>query len=174
MQRRYIRSLAGSVAVAVCMLGSAEAQEIPRSGEATVFWAHVNPGPFAPIPLGDGRTAAVATYITAAFNQTGAGLMHAMRARCVALLTSNPTAATLEVVGHCDYQDLAGDHIYLSFGSQGPQPLASIRTVGDILGGTGKYAGIDGTIAIRPYNQSTSIEGYVQFLGEMTVTYQLP
>lgn len=176
MKYRLVKAFLAGVTGAVVLLSvsGAAAQELARSGEATIFWAHVNPAPFDPVPIGDGRIAVVATFITGTFNQTGAGFMHNMRARCVALQTIDPAAAMLEVEGYCDYQDRDGDHIYVSFWSDGPQPMAGIQTAGQFVGGSGKYTGLQGTVDISPYNPSTTQEGYGQFLGHMTVNYQLP
>lgn len=174
VRRKQALLVAVTGAFAAFTINGAAAQDLARSGEATVFWAHVNPAPFDPVPVGDGRIAVVATFITGTFNQAGSGFMHNMRARCVALQTIDPAAAMLEVDGYCDYQDTDGDHVYVSFWSDGPQPMAGIQTQGQFVGGTGKYAGLQGSVAIRPYNPSTSQDGYGQFLGHMTVTYQLP
>lgn len=168
------RRAAFAVATTAAFAGAAFAQESPRSGDVTVFWAHVNATPFAPVTIGDGRIAVVGTFNTATFNQAGSGFMHNMRARCVALQTIDPTAARLEVTGYCEYKDADNDYVYATFGSTEPTPIAGIRTSGELVSGTGKYAGITGTLTISPYNQTTTPEGYVQFLGQMDVSYRLP
>lgn len=168
------RLIGGAAAILIAISGSAlQAQELPRSGDVTFYFTHVNPTPFAPIPLADGRIALPLTFISAAVNEAGSGFMHNVRGRCAALQIVNPSDGTFTVEGYCDWQDPDGDHIYESFWSDGPTPLAGGTTHGRWDGGTGKYEGITGDVTISVFGATTATGGYGQVVGSKTGNYQL-
>ncbi|MCC6735895.1 MAG: hypothetical protein IT534_07170 [Bauldia sp.] len=168
-----------SAAFLTALAGAAIAQELPRSGEFTSFFTHVNPNPFGAVPVGDGNVAFALTFISASVNAAGEGFMHDLRGRCIALQTINSAAGTFEVEGYCDWQDQAGDHIFESFWSDGPTPLVEgplggKETFGRFVGGTGRYEGITGDVTITVFGASTTHDGYEQVIGGKVGTYTLP
>lgn len=174
MITHLVRLAALGVAGAFIMSGPTFAQELPRSGSFTAYFVHVNPAPFPPVPLGDGRIMIPLTFVTSLANAAGSGLLHNVRGSCVGIQTVNPTAGNFEVQGTCAFQDPAGDWIYESFHSDGVTPLAGGTTIGTFLGGTGKYAGITGTVTLTPYGLTTGALGLTQVVGQQVGTYQLP
>ncbi len=157
----------------------ATAQELPRSGEFTVFFAHLNPHPFGAVPVGDGNVAFALTYVTGSVNAAGTGFMHNFRGRCVGLLTSNQAAGTSGLMGYCDWQDPYGDHIFESFTTNGPVnrvegPLGGVQSHGTFVGGTGRYEGITGEVAITVFGATATPDGYDQVIGQKVGYYQLP
>jgi len=178
MSRSRIAPLASAAFLACCVTG-ASAQEMPRSGDFTVYFAHVNPAPFGAVPVGDGNIAFALTYITGSVNAAGAGFMHDLRGRCIGLLTRNPANGTSTLEGHCDWQDSDGDHVFESFSTNGPfqhaeGPMSGLQSIGRFVGGTGKYAGITGEMTITISAATTTPDGYTQVLGSKVGHYQLP
>jgi hypothetical protein len=168
-----------SAALTICCVAGASAQELPRSGDFTVSFAHVNPDPFGAVPVGDGNVAFALTYITASVNAAGAGFMHDLRGRCVGILITNQAAGTSRIDGHCDWQDAEGDHIFEAFSTNGQVnrvegPMGGVQSVGRFLGGTGKYHGLTGEMTITLFGATTTPDGYTQVLGRKDGHYQLP
>lgn len=117
--------LAGALLAAT--VASSTAQELPKTGDFTIYWTHVNPTPFAPVPVGDGSVALALTFISGSVNTDGPGsFMHDARGRCLALQIIDQAAGTFTVQGYCDWQDRAGDHVFETFWSDGVTPSAAI------------------------------------------------
>jgi hypothetical protein len=75
----------------------------------------------------------------ALFNVNGSGPLHEGRALCAAVSMVTPNGATNK--GNCYFGDQDGDRIYTSFTGD----LGKGAGINNIIGGSGKYAGITGS-----------------------------
>ena len=75
----------------------------------------------------------------AIFNLNGSGPLHEGRALCAAVSLVTPNGASNK--GNCYFGDQDGDRIFTSFTGD----LGTGSGINNIIGGTGKYAGITGS-----------------------------
>jgi hypothetical protein len=174
MNLRNFATLGLAGALLAATAASSAAQELPKTGDFTIYWTHVNPTPFAPVPVGDGSVALALTFISGSVNTDGPGsFLHDARGRCLALQIIDQAAGTFTVQGYCDWQDRAGDHVFETFWSDGVTPFGG-NTYGRFVGGTGKYEGISGEVTITAYGGTTTSDGYGQAIGVKVGSYQIP
>ncbi len=72
---------------------------------------------------------------------------------------------------YCDYVDADGDHVFEKW-DYPVQPLGAVNEgTGEWIGGTGKYAGISGTMKIRSRRLNSLTDGAIQVVGEKLGSY---
>lgn len=131
--------LAAGVCIAM-FSGAASAQPLPRSGAIAYHtgWRFV--GEFVNVAekrgIGHGRVAGVT------FNDKGSGPLHLGPANCVDTFTVVDGQGRNK--GYCAFGDADGDRIFTEF-SGTFTPEAGGTGVNDIIGGTGKYSGVQGS-----------------------------
>ena len=163
---------AAAVIVAVSVFTTAAgAQDMPRQGEFRITYTSTNPAAAKPVTIGDNRTAAAGITMMTAVNETGGKLLHNMAGRCTGAPVIDNSAKTLENHGYCDYVDADGDHVYEKYDYPLQPQGVSLEATGEWLGGTGKFAGLSGTIQIHSRRLNSLVEGATQVVGEKVGRY---
>ena len=125
-----------------------------------------------PIPIGPGRELTVSSARVLTANDAGTGLFHHLIGRCLMSAIVDKEAATLEQHGFCAYADADGDRVWETVDTD-KQPFGPVFTGnGELIWGTGKYAGIDGSFEIH-HSPKSAIEGVMHGFGKVTGSYRL-
>ena len=135
------------------------AQELPKQGTYSTTW--VFSGPYTVIELGD-QWAGMAHFALVVWNDAGEGVLHDMAGDCVGMGLGTAWS------GYCSYEDADGDKIFdhwIDVDEQGTRTL---------LGGTGKYEGIQGTNEYEFVYTPDAPEGTFNGIGHETGSYTLP
>jgi hypothetical protein len=128
----------------VTFCAAASGQQLPKSGSISVhsgYWA-----------VGEAVTVAEKTVqghgnnrgIT--FNDQGSGPLHLGPTDC--FYTFSTIADHTKVKGYCTFGDADGDRIFTDF-KGASQPSGYVEGTHEVDGGTGKYAGIQGTMMFK-------------------------
>jgi hypothetical protein len=177
MKRRDIQPVS-CVALSAATLGlllissaTAGAQDMPRQGEFRITFTSTNPAAPKPVMIGANRMASATINMMTAVNESGGKLLHNMAGRCTSAPLIDNTAKTVENHGYCDYVDADGDHVFEKWDFP-VQPLgAANEGTGEWIGGTGKFAGLSGTMKIRSRRLNTLSDGAAQVVGEKLGSY---
>lgn len=157
------------------LLGSrtAAAEDLPRQGDFHIAYTSTAPVAAKPVPIGNNKMASAAINMMTAVNLSGGKLLHNMAGRCTTAPVIDTAAKTVENQGYCDYVDADGDHVY----EQWRYPLQalgpSLEGTAEWIGGTGKFAGLTGTMTITSQRLASATDGAVQFVGEKHGRYSL-
>ena len=142
MRKPLVTTVAGLSCIAFYAL--AAAQQLPKSGSISVhsgYWAISEAVTVAEKHVqGHGSNRGIT------FNDKGSGPLHLGPTDC--FFTFNGTGETSKVKGYCTFGDPDGDRIFTEF-SGALQPDGYFQGMHDVDGGTGKYKGIQGTMAWR-------------------------
>ncbi|WP_342109193.1 hypothetical protein [Methylobacterium sp. SI9] len=160
-------------ALGLLLLGSATAgaDDMPRQGDFRITYTSTVVGAPKPVTIGENRVASASINLMTAVNESGGKLLHNMAGRCTSAPVIDNGAKTLENHGYCDYVDADGDHVFEKW-DYPRQPLAAVNEgTGQWIGGTGKFAGLSGTMTIRSRRLNTLTEGAVQVVGEKLGSY---
>jgi hypothetical protein len=168
-------SAAGVAAAALCLLAAgsipAWSEDMPRQGEFRITYTSTVVAAPKPVPIGENRVASATINMMTAVNESGGKLLHNMAGRCTSAPLIDNGAKTLENHGYCDYVDADGDHVFEKW-DYPLQPLAAVNEgTGEWIGGTGKFAGLSGTMKIRSRRLNTLTDGAAQFVGEKLGSY---
>jgi hypothetical protein len=132
-----------------CFVATGHAQDMPKEGKFSATFTTVNPNPPKPVSLGN-REIGVGSVIITIVNDTETGFLNAMGGHCNALMDHNHTAKTFQGEGYCNVANRNGDQIFLGFKTASPVAIGTtVPFKGQILGGTGKFAGATGEFDIR-------------------------
>ena len=172
--RRSLKMMQISVGLLslACWAADGHAQDIPREGKFSATFTTVNPSPPKPISLGS-REIGVGSIIITIVNDTEAGFLHAMGGHCNVLVDHSHAAKTAQSEGYCNVANRDGDQIFLGFKTASPIPLGTtVPLKGQILGGTGRFAGVTGEFDIRRSPVLASQELIIA-AGKMVGTYSI-
>ena len=157
------------------LLGSATARadDLPRQGEFRITYTAINPAVPKPVSIGNSKSASAMILTMTAVNEAGGGLLHNMAGRCSASPLVDNGAKTFENHGYCDYVDADGDHVYEKWDYPVQSMAAMSEGTGEWIGGTGKFAGLSGTMIIRSRRLNSLTDGATQSIGEKRGSYTL-
>ncbi len=141
--------------------GSALAGDLPKQGTHSYSWTFS--GPYEVIQVGEDEWAWVAHYTMASWNDAGEGLFHNMSGDCIGVGLGE------EESGYCTYVDADGDMIFEAW--QGTGAGTGTDT---LLGGTGKYVGLQGTAEYEYVYFPDNPEGTFLGKGHSEGSYTLP
>ncbi|MGU3464668.1 hypothetical protein ACLBXO_07405 [Methylobacterium sp. C33D] len=164
-----------AAAAGLLLLGAStgRAEDMPRQGDFRITYTSIGVAAPKPVVIGNNRTASAMIYMMTAVNESGGRLLHNMAGRCTSAPLIDSVAKTLENHGYCDYVDADGDHVFEKW-DYPVQPLAAVNEgTGEWIGGTGKFAGLSGTMKIRSRRLNSPTEGAVQVVGEKLGSYSL-
>lgn len=167
------RAGCSAVALGLLLLGSATAgaEDMPRQGDFRITYTSTAVAAPKPVTIGENRMASATINMMTAVNESGGKLLHNMAGRCTSAPVIDNGAKTLENHGYCDYVDADGDHVFEKW-DYPLQPLAAVNEgTGQWIGGTGKFAGLSGTMKIRSRRLNSLTEGAVQVVGEKLGSY---
>ena len=162
-----------ATALGLLLLGTitARAEDMPRQGDFRITYTSTSISAQKPVVIGENRTASASINMMTAVNESGGRLLHNMAGRCTSAPLIDNTAKTLENHGYCDYVDADGDHVFEKW-DYPVQPLGAVNEgTGEWIGGTGKFAGLSGTMKIRSRRLNSLTEGAVQVVGEKLGSY---
>ena len=146
--------------------GSALAGELPKQGTHSITWTFS--GPYTAIEIGEDQWAWSSTFTIVVWNDAGEGLYHGMSANCVGMGSEEPGAPFTDS-GYCSYVDADGDKMfeYWTETEEG-------KGTDTLLGGTGKYAGIQGGGTYEYSYTPDAPEGTFNGYGHSEGSYTLP
>jgi hypothetical protein len=107
-------------------------------------------------------------------SDTGGGLFNGVTVRCAG--GNFWEKGSWEGDGHCAYTMKDGEKVFASikFGGKVGMPMPPAQGTSKIIGGTGKYLGIEGRTEYTTYFLRPSAEGIGQSLNKVKITYKLP
>jgi hypothetical protein len=155
-----------SVAV-VLAAGNVQAQSIPPEGPVSVtFTATPIPAP-KPMPIGGGKEFVVLNQAMAASNDSGNPVLHNMGGRCQLSRLTDPSAKTVEIHGFCTYVDKDGDQTF-----EQCDFLPGAPNNCKIIGGTGKFEGLQAALVITADPLKSNFDGISQVIGHKKGAYK--
>ena len=154
-----------SLALFAAFGASALAGELPKQGTYSVTWTFS--GPYTAIEIGEDQWAWSSTYTLIIWNDAGEGFFHDMSANCVGLGSEAEDAPFTET-GYCSYVDADGDQLFEYYYETEEGKGTSTR-----LGGTGKYAGAQGTDTYEYVLTPDAPEGVFNGYGHSEGSYTL-
>ena len=89
-----------------------------------------------------------------------------MAGRCSASPPVDSGAKTLKNHGSCDDVDADGNHVYVKWDSPVQAMAAVSEGTGEWIGGTGTFAGLSGSMTIRPRRLNAPTDGAAQVVGD--------
>ena len=119
---------------------AASADEIPKSGKATFTSGWKLTGTL--VKLTDTRSYWSGLDWGLWFNARGTGLLH--RASAICPDVSDIENGVITAKGFCTLTDSDGDKIFGDWSGKQPSPTAEFAGLGQLIGGTGKFTGIQG------------------------------
>jgi len=121
------------------IFSAANAQQLPKSGNIAVHTGWKSTG--EALEVADKRMQGHGSVIGITFNDKGSGPLHGGPATCFYVFFANDTGTKNK--GYCAFGDTDGDRIFTDW--HGAQSSEGGQGVNEIVGGTGKYAGIQGS-----------------------------
>lgn len=126
------------------------------------------------LPLGPDRGYTTVESFGVTLSETGEGLFHNATIRCI--LANFWEKEAWEGEGYCTWTLKDGEKVFINFkvgGKRGtPQPPA--QATAKMIGGTGKYSGIQGRIEFTSYSLRPAAEGIAQSYSKGKIIYKLP
>ena len=163
---------AGAVSLAFSVSG-ANAQQLPAEGKFSITYTSLNAAPVKPIAIGKDQEMTVSSAMMTAANDSGGGLLHNLTGRCLMSVLTDRASKTIDQHGYCTYTDADGDQVFekVDINKQALGPV--IVGKGEWIGGTGKYAGLQGVFEIRHNPLKSPTEGVVQGAGKKIGSYRV-
>ena len=155
-----------SLALFVAFGASALAGELPKSGTYSTTWTFT--GPYTAVEIGEDQWAWSATFTLIVWNNAGEGFFHDMSANCINM-GSEAEDAPFTDSGYCSYEDADGNKIFTYW-----YETEADKGTATILGGTGKYAGIQGGDTYEYVYTPDAPEGTFNGYGSAEGSYTLP
>lgn len=120
------------------LFSAAGAQQLPKSGTIAVHTGWKSSG--EALEVAEKRMQGHGSVIGITFNDKGSGPLHGGPATCFYVFFANDSGTKNK--GYCAFGDSDGDRIFTDW--HGTQSAEGGQGVNEIVGGTGKYAGIQG------------------------------
>jgi hypothetical protein len=142
MKRQNLIAL-GNILIGVVfgvVAAAASADELPKSGKASFNSGWKLTGTL--VKLTDTRSYWSGLDWGVWFNVRGTGFMH--RASVICPDVSDIEDGVINAKGFCTLTDSDGDKIFGDWSGKQPSPTAEFAGLGQLIGGTGKFTGIQG------------------------------
>jgi hypothetical protein len=173
-----MRKTIGALALGLVSLLAAAAEEqpaLPKEGGGTSVT--IGSVTLKVLPLGKDRTQASWEFLGANVADAGKGLGHNASVRCIG--TGHSLGGVYETYANsCVFTQPDGDQFFTTekvTGSTGTALKGGVtQGISTILGGTGKLAGLTGTIDWTRYGVRPALEGTAQSVTRGKLTYKLP
>ena len=144
---------------------SALAGELPKQGTYSLTWTFS--GPYTAVEIGEDQWAWSSTFTVIIWNDAGEGFMHDLSGNCVGLGSEAPDAPFTET-GYCSYEDADGDQLFEYF-----YETEEGKGTATYVGGTGKYAGVQGSDTYEYTTTPDAPEGTFNGYGHSEGSYTL-
>jgi hypothetical protein len=162
-----------TAATLLTLVSHAQAQSIPPQGELHVTFTATSVPPVAPMQIGDGKQYLQVNLIMSASNDQGNPILNNMGGRCQLTRLIEGGKPT-EQHGYCTYTDADNDQIFEKCDVVPGQALpAGATNMCELTGGTGKFQGLQASVAITSIPVKTTYEGAFQIVGHKNGTYKL-
>jgi hypothetical protein len=135
---KALAGLSGVLMIALC--AGAGAQQLPKSGSFNIHTGWKDTG--VALEVADKRMQGQGMVTGVTFNDKGSGPLHTGPANCSYTFMAVEGAGKSK--GFCTFSDVDGDRIFTDFTGMNT-PDGQANGVNEIIGGTGKYAGIQGS-----------------------------
>ena len=170
----YVHVTSAFAAAALLTLAAnAQAQSIPPQGELHVTFTATSVPPVAPMQIGDGRQYLQVNLIMSASNDQGNPILNNMGGRCQ-LTRLIEAGKPIEQHGYCTYSDADNDLIFERCDVVPGQALSAGATnMCELTGGTGKFQGLQASVAITSMPVKSTYEGAFQIVGHKNGTYKI-
>ena len=144
-----VRSLSLALLISTAVLGgTAEAQQLPKSGKYTGKYAsHLVPEVAQTFELEKGHAFVLTKSHGVFFNDVADGFLDKSEVTC-AIANDVVDGVSAAVQGHCIVTDKDGDKIFSAYQGKGTAP-GIIAGENQWTGGTGKFSGIQGNNTFR-------------------------
>jgi hypothetical protein len=125
-------------------------------------------------PLGPNRGYMTWESFAVVISDTGEGLFHTATLRCMG--ANFTEKGSWEGEGYCAYTLKDGEKVFMSFkmGGKTGTPMPPSQGASKMIGGTGKYSGIEGRTEYTSYYLRPSAEGISQMYNKAKIIYKLP
>lgn len=150
---RYAHAVAACSLFALAAAPSFAADPLPKSGSISVHSGYMVAA--ETFKVGVNATQGHGTNRGITFNDNGSGPLHLGPTDCFATIST--IGDSTRVKGYCTFGDPDGDRIYTDF-KGAFQSSGYVEGVHDVDGGTGKYAGIQGTMLFKCRYAGTNSE----------------
>lgn len=146
-------ALTGAIALAASAAAQDKSETLPQSGN---FKTHAGFKVIGTVTkIADNHTMGNGTAWGVAYDDAGHGVLHMGTAMCPNF--SEVIGSKLSEQGECTWSDRQGDKIFTRFSATGDVKSGAVTGDQTIHGGTGKFAGIEGTAPFKC--QAVSAEG---------------
>jgi hypothetical protein len=166
MKRRLL-VLLSVIAVAVFGLGNVASSQNEVTESVTTGYY----GTLKLLPLGADRALSIWESFGTVVADTGEGLFHGATIRCLGKTFTEK--GNFEADGNCSYTMKDGEKVFLSIKFGGKMGAPGPGTA-KMIGGTGKYSGIEGRTEYVSYPLRPSAEGITQSYNKAKRIYKLP
>jgi hypothetical protein len=156
-----------SVAIVLTTAASVQAQSIPPEGPVSVTFTATSIPPPKPMSVGVGREFDLLNQVMTATNDAGNAVLNNMGGRCQFSRLRDAAAKTAEFHGFCAYVDKDGDQTFEQCDFLPGQPNKC-----KIIGGTGKFEGLQAELIITVEPLKSNFEGIGQVVGHKKGTYK--
>jgi hypothetical protein len=155
--------------IAVVFMGcNALAESLPAEGSVSVtFTATVIP-PAKPMPIGGGKAFTLLNQAMAVSNDAGGPVLNNMGGRCQLTHLTDSSAKSQEFHGFCAYTDNDGDQIF-----EQCDFLPGAPNNCKLIGGSGKFKGLEGALVITWEPVKSDFDGVGQFVGHKKGAYKI-
>lgn len=165
-----------TLVLAVAFGSHAQAQ-LPKQGTFSATLA-VSGTPKAMFRPGKNRHVAIFQHLGVLTNDAGKGPFHNMSSRCIGMADYQGDPVPIKRVGkirvHCIWTDRQGDQIFISGGTDEARLRRPSKAAGNIVGGTGKYNGIEGTYEWVRFGVRPAVRGTFQNYFKVNGNWKLP
>ena len=159
---------ASALGLALCAVfgAAALAGELLKKGPYSTSWTFS--GPYTVVQIGEEKWAWSSRFTLVVSNDAGEGVLHNMSGNCVGMGSQEPNAPFTDS-GYCSFFDAAGDKIFAYWYEK-----ETGKGTTTLLGGTGKYAGIQGSDTYEYVYTPDAPEGTFNGYGHGKGSYTLP
>ena len=160
---------ASALGLALCAAfgAAALAGELPKKGTYSISWTAS--GPYTAVEIGEEKWAWSSRFTVVIWNDAGEGIYHNMSANCVGMGTNERELAPFTDSGYCSYVDADGDKIFEYYYEK-----ETGKGTTTLLGGTGRYAGIQGSDTYEYVSTPDAPQGTFNQIGHSKGSYTLP
>jgi len=162
-----------AAATLLTFVSNAQAQSLPPGGELHVTFTATQEPAVKPMTIGDGTQYVQINLIMLAVNDQGNPILNNMGGRCQLTRLIEGGKPT-EQHGYCTYSDADNDQIFEKCDVARGQALpAGATNMCELTGGTGKFQGLQASVAITSIPVKSTYEGALQIIGHKNGTYKI-
>lgn len=155
----------------VVLAASVAAEELAKQG--TFSATYTVSGTSKTTVIGKDRAAYANEFMMVLSNDAGKGFLHNMTAHCIGFGVNDAGAGTRKGSGYCTFVDADKDQIFEQWEGEATGRGSPLKGKAKWLGGTGKYAGLEGIYDFESISLVPAAEGTFQAIGKKKGSYKL-